>query len=76
MYSMVTMVNNSTFHIWKMLGEEIFNTLIKRKKLWLSIETKNFPRGSVVENLPANAGDASLIPGLGKFPGEGNGKPP
>ena len=30
-----------------------------------------FPDGSVVKNLPANAGDAGSIPGLGKSPGEG-----
>ena len=35
----------------------------------------NFPGGSVVKNLPANAGDLSSVPGLGRFPGEGNGKP-
>ena len=32
----------------------------------------------VVKNLPANAGDirdAGLIPGLGRFPAEGHGKP-
>ena len=32
----------------------------------------------VVKNLPANAGDArevGLIPGLGRFPGIGNGNP-
>ena len=37
-----------------------------------------FPGGSVVKNLPANAedtGDAGTIPGLGRFPGEGNGYP-
>ena len=28
-----------------------------------------------VKNLPANAGDVSLIPGLGISPGEGNGYP-
>ena len=33
------------------------------------------PGGSVAENPPASAGDASLIPGLGRFPGEGNGDP-
>ena len=33
-----------------------------------------FPGGTVVENLPANAGDLGLIPGLGKSPGGGNGK--
>ena len=37
-----------------------------------------FPGGTVVKNLPANAGDtrdAGLIPGSGRFPGEGNGNP-
>ena len=37
-----------------------------------------FPDGSVVKDLPANAGDTgdtSLIPGLGRSPGGGNGNP-
>ena len=37
-----------------------------------------FPCGSVVKNLPANAGDArdtGSIPGLERSPGEGNGNP-
>ena len=34
-----------------------------------------FPGGSVVKNLPANSGDAGLIPGLGRCPGGGNGNP-
>ena len=37
-----------------------------------------FPGGSVVKTLPANTEDmrdSSLIPGLGRAPGEGNGKP-
>ena len=29
----------------------------------------------VVKNLPANAGDAGSIPGLGRYPGVGNGNP-
>ena len=29
----------------------------------------------MVKNPPANAGDAGLIPGLGRSPGEGNGTP-
>ena len=36
------------------------------------------PGGTVVNNLPANAGvagDPGLIPGLGRSPGEGSGKP-
>ena len=32
-----------------------------------------FPNSSVVKNPPASAGDAGLIPGSRKFPGEGNG---
>ena len=31
-----------------------------------------FPGGSVIKNLPANAGDASLTSGLGRSLGEGN----
>ena len=34
--------------------------------------SKNF-HGSVVKNLPANAGDIGLIPGSGRSPGVGNG---
>ena len=34
-----------------------------------------FPSGSVVKNPPASAGDAGLIPGLGRSPAEGNGNP-
>jgi len=34
-----------------------------------------FQGGSVVKNLPANAGDVGLIPGSGRFPGKGNGNP-
>ena len=30
-----------------------------------------FPGGSVVKNLPVSAGDAGLIPGSGRSPGEG-----
>ena len=39
---------------------------------------RGFPGGTVVKNLPANAGDTrdvGLIPGSGISPGEGNGKP-
>ena len=34
-----------------------------------------FLGGSVVKNPPANAGDADWTPGLGRFPGGGNGNP-
>ena len=32
-----------------------------------------FPGGSVIKNLPTNAGGTGLIPGWGRAPGEGNG---
>ena len=35
----------------------------------------DFPGGSVVKNLPTNAGDAGSIPGSRRLPGEGNGNP-
>ena len=31
--------------------------------------------GSVVKNLPVNAGDAGSVPGSGRSPGEGNSNP-
>ena len=34
-----------------------------------------FPGGSEVKASASNAGDSGLIPGLGRSPGEGNGKP-
>ena len=37
--------------------------------------TRGFPGGSVVMNLPAIAGDAGSIPGLGKSPGGVHGNP-
>ena len=40
-----------------------------------SSQNRDFPGGTVVKNLPANATDMSLIPGSGRFPGDGNGNP-
>ena len=34
-----------------------------------------FPGGSVVQNPPARAEDVGSVPGLGRFPREGNGNP-
>ena len=42
------------------------------------VPPSGFPGGSLVKNLPADAGDAGdsgLIPGLGRSPGEGSGNP-
>ena len=39
------------------------------------IKIVGVPGGSVVKNLPANAGEADSIPWSGRSPGEGNGNP-
>ena len=39
------------------------------------IDLQGFPDGSVVKNLPADAGDAGSIPGSGRSTGEGNANP-
>ena len=36
---------------------------------------RGFPGGSVVKNLPVNAGDSGLVPGSGRSSGGGNGSP-
>jgi len=41
----------------------------------IAIHWASFPCGSAVKDPPANAGDAGLIPGLGRFLGEGNNNP-
>ena len=41
--------------------------------LGVCICIRGFPGGIVVKNLPANAGDAGSIPGLGRSPGGGHG---
>ena len=40
-----------------------------------SLLGRGFPGGTVIKNLPANAGDVGCIPRLGISPGEGNGNP-
>ena len=43
--------------------------------MYNTIKSWDFPGGSVVKNLPANAGDAGSISGSGKSRGEGYGNP-
>ena len=46
-------------------------------KLFIKIsDSLGFPSGAVIKNPPANAGDMDLIPGSGRFHGEGNGNSP
>ena len=81
------MINNSHFKRGKMGG--IFGGRVSFGIFALSLLTHKacygltssililmgFPSGSVVKNPPANAGDATLIPGSGRSPGGGNGNP-
>ena len=56
--------------VHNIVQEAITKTIPKKKKCrkakWFSV----FHGGSVVKNSPANAGDASSIPGLGRSQGE------
>ena len=47
----------------------------QKNYLALKVNGVGFPGGSVVQNLPANAGDTGWIPGSGRSPGGGNGNP-
>ena len=53
---------------------------MKFGQLWVQLEVSahldwGFLGGSVVKNLPANAGNAGSIPQSARSPGEGNGNP-
>ena len=45
-----------------------YNGVLMNGEVW-------YPGGSVIKNLPANAGDADSMPGLGRSPGKGNSNP-
>ena len=47
----------------------------KNPGLELWSQSRDFPGGSAVKNMPASAGDAGSIPMLGRSPGKGNGNP-
>ena len=48
--------------------------MLHNKGRTLEIES-SFPGGLVVKNPPANAGDTGSVPGLERYPGEGDGNP-
>ena len=56
-------------HAWLELSE------IDTGLLTSCVKRSGFPGGSVVKNLPVNAGDADSIPVSGRSPGEGNDNP-
>ena len=60
-------------HLWGLTEsdttEAIYNSSSSRDN------TEDFPGGSVIKHLTANAANAGSIPGSGRSPGEGNGNP-
>ena len=70
------------YYLLLLLGTSVWVSVpflfyFNRKILMMFItELLGFPGGSVVNNLPANAGDTGSIAGLGRSPGKGNGNPP
>ena len=59
-----------TFNLWS------FKSCIPEVQICCQMAINvGFPGGSVVKNPHANAGDARLIPGLGRSPREGNSNP-
>ena len=55
--------------------EQKKTSLVKNNRYVHESSNMGFPCGSVVKNLPANAGDTGSIPGLGRSPGEENCNP-
>ena len=61
--------------LWVIIYPILYHILF-RLTIWiLFLLYLDFPGGSVVKNLPANAGDPGLISESGRSPGEGNGNP-
>ena len=56
------MLNFTSLSVLKIIPENA-------RKVTLRLPDWGFPRGSVVENPPANVGDTGSIPGLGRFHG-------
>ena len=54
---------------WMCLERTACETAVRYEGTW------GFPGGSVVKNLPTNAGDTGSGPRSGRVPGEGNGNP-
>ena len=69
------------FQIWKVLCSRISQKsrktelqIINFSQIPLKSSYTAFPGGSMVKNLPTNAGEVGLTLGLGRFPGGGSNK--
>ena len=62
--------------IQRLLHSSAFTIIpVKKVKVSISIPLIGFPSGPAGKESACNAGDLGFIPGLGRFPGEGNGYP-
>ena len=61
--------------LWRGLTYRVLSESWRILFIWNSRTSMAFPGGSMVKNLPANAGDTGLTPGLRRTPGGGNGNP-
>ena len=78
LYSSVPCLYQSFNKYWIEWNRISLGKAIKRTLLDPSTMLEGFPDGTVVKNLPANAGgtrDVSLTPGWQRSPGEGSGNP-
>ena len=63
-------------HVTRHYKEGDQASLVRRKdSVPINVYLWGFPGGSMIKNLPANAGDVGLISGFRRSPGEGNGNP-
>ena len=61
--------------LWRGLTYRVLSESWRILFIWNSRTSMAFPGGSMVKNLPANAGDTGLTPGLGRSPEGGHGNP-
>ena len=65
-YNIVKLKNKIQLNKYSLRNFHIYNTVLL---------TMRFPGGSVVKNLPVDAGETGSIPGSGRCPGGGHGNP-
>ena len=70
-----TEINSTELLKWSF--KTFFACIFKKICLkFISEENRDFPGGSKGKGYSCNAGNLGSIPGSGRFPGKGNGKPP
>ena len=65
--------SKSSLYIWKCLVQVLLT--LSLKDFVNNLTSMGFPGGSAGKESTCNAGDLGSIPGLGRYPGEGNSYP-